>query len=365
MSAAILPANVRFQPSRIFGLWSIPDKALLSPPQTTNNFIPGMKHYLTLLIGICCIAGLRAQQVPQYSLFSLNPYAFNPAYAGLENTLVATGVYRQQWSGLQGAPVTQHINAHLPIFAISSGVGLRVENDLIGAHNTTRGVLSYSYQIDFGRNAQLSFGTSAGWLQYSLDGTKLRAPEGTYAEPSFSHNETVLPIGRVQAGAPIFEAGAFFQSKKWEIGISAQPVFATRLKAKDNGAFGLQPVQHYLLYAAHAFAVGDKLRIKPSILVKSDLNETQIEFSAMARWLENTFVGASMRGYGSRSNDAAVLFVGFNLNEKTTLAYAFDIPRSALSAANRGSHELLLRYSLNKPIGVGKLPPVIYNPRFF
>jgi len=25
----------------------------------------------------------------------------------------------------------------------------------------------------------------------------------------------------------------------------------------------------------------------------------------------------------------------------------------------------LLRYSLNKPVGVGKLPPVIYNPRFF
>jgi hypothetical protein len=32
---------------------------------------------------------------------------------------------------------------------------------------------------------------------------------------------------------------------------------------------------------------------------------------------------------------------------------------------NRGSHELMLRYSLNKPVGRGTLPPVIYNPRFW
>ena len=324
-----------------------------------------MKNYYTLLIYVCSVSCLAAQQVPQYSLYTLNPYAHNPAYAGLENTLVATGVYRQQWSGLAGAPSTQHINAHLPVYAISSGVGIRVENDVIGAHNTTQAVLSYSYQLELNRSVLLSLGASAGWMQYSLDGAKLRAPEGVYAEPNFSHNESVLPIGKVSQGAPIFEAGVFLQSKKWEIGLSAQPVFATKLKEKGNGGFGLQPVQHYLLYTAYAFRLGENLTFKPSALVKSDLTETQIEFSAMARWRENTFAGVSLRGFENSSKDATVLFIGFKLNEKTTLAYAFDIPLSPLSVAHRGSHELLIRYSLNKPIGVGKLPPVIYNPRFF
>ncbi|MFN0034419.1 MAG: type IX secretion system membrane protein PorP/SprF [Saprospiraceae bacterium] len=337
----------------------------------SRNTIPGyiirpnMRNYFTPIFYLCSIGWLAAQQVPQYSLYALNPYAHNPAYAGLENTLVATGVYRQQWSGLQGAPATQHINAHLPIYAISSGVGLRVENDVIGAHNTTQAILSYSYQVEWSRNALLSFGLSAGWLQYSLDGTKLRAPEGTYAEPSFSHNEPVLPMGKAQVGAPLFEAGVFLQSKKLEVGVSAQPVFATKLKATSSGVFRLQPVQHYFLYSAYALSLGENLTLKPSVLVKSDLAETQIEVSAMARWHENTFAGVSMRGFGKSSRDAAVLFIGFKLNEKTTLAYAFDIPLSPLSTAHRGSHELLLCYSLNKPIGVGKLPPVIYNPRFF
>jgi hypothetical protein len=84
----------------------------------------------------------------------------------------------------------------------------------------------------------------------------------------------------------------------------------------------------------------------------------------LARYRENIFAGASFRGIGTKGNDAAVLFGGFKLNERTILAYSFDIPLSPLNTVNRGSHELLLRYDLNKTIGAGKLPPVIYNPRF-
>lgn len=322
-----------------------------------------MKNCYALIIAYLFSLGFAsAQQVPQFSLYALNPYAHNPAYAGLENTLVGVGVYRQQWSGLEGAPTTQQINAHLPIMAISSGVGLRIQNDRIGAHNTTDLVLSYSYQLNLNRNFLLSMGLSAGWLQYSLDGSKLRAPEGTYAEPDFNHNETVLPLGKVQAGAPVLEAGIYLQSKKWDIGLSSQPVFATKLSEKSDGSLAIQPVQHLFFYSAFHQTVGDNVVLSPSILVKSDFAKTQLEISAMARWRENTFAGASYRGLGK---DAAVLFVGFKLNEKTTLAYAYDIPLSALKSANRGSHELLIKYSLNKPIGVGKLPPVIYNPRFF
>jgi type IX secretion system PorP/SprF family membrane protein len=324
-----------------------------------------MKYFWIMVLLLGSIPRALGQQVPQFSLYTLNPYVYNPAYAGLENTLVLNGVYRQQWSGLQGAPATQHVNVHLPIYAISSGVGLRVENDVIGAHNTTQAVLSYNYQLNITRNVLMSMGLSGGWLQYSLDGTKLRAPEGTYAEPSFSHNETVLPQGRVQAGAPIFEAGMFLQHNKWEIGLSAQPVFATRLKEQSNGNFALSPIQHYLIYGAYYLQIGQNLKFKPSGLVKTDFKETQLEVSAMGIWRENTFAGVSYRGFTSNAKDAVVLFLGFKMNDKTTLGYGFDFPLSALSAAHRGSHEILIRYSLNKPIGVGKLPPVIYNPRFF
>ena len=326
-----------------------------------------MKYFFTPILYVCFVGALTAQQAPQYSLFMLNPYSTNPAYAGLENTLVATGVYRQQWSGLKGAPLTQHVNAHLPLNVIHSGVGLKVENDAIGAHRTTQVLLSYDYQIELGRRALLSFGGSAGYLQYSLDGDKLRAPQGTYVEPggTFDHNDNFLPEGKVQAGTPIFEAGVYLQANNLELGAAIQPVFAPVLKETGGGDFQLQPVRQFIFSGTYTLSAGENAKIKPAMLVKTDAKETQMEVSAIVRWRENIFVGTSFRGFTNTSKDAAVILAGLKINEKTTLAYAFDIPLSPLNAANRGSHELLLRYSLNRPIGAGKLPPVIYNPRFF
>jgi len=337
--------------------------ACQKPFVSLDEFWENMKHYF-LVIFVLLSVPLSAQQVPQYSMYSLNPYAFNPAYAGMENTLVATGVYRQQWSGLKGAPVTQHINAHLPLYAISSGIGIRVENDVIGAHSVSQAVLSFDYQLQVGRNAILSAGLSAGYLQYALDGSKLRAPEGTYVDPDFSHNDQVIPVGKEQIGAPLFEVGVYLQANKLEIGVSVQPVYASKLR-KGSGSFGVKAVQHVFFYTAYSFNIGENLSIKPSVLVKTDITKTQAEISAVAKWRENIFAGLGFRGFASNSKDAAILLAGLKLNEKTTLAYAFDVPLSALNTVNRGSHELLLRYSLNKPIGIGKLPPVIYNPRFF
>lgn len=318
-----------------------------------------MKQKLLFLL-VVLAARTAAQQVPQYSMYAFNQYAFNPAYAGMENTLVATAAYRQQWSGLKGAPVTQHLNAHLPIFAISSGVGVRIQNSVIGAHRSTLALLSYSYQWQVARKTIVSFGVSAGYQQYVLDGSILRAPQGSYIDPDFSHNDQLLPLGKERAGGPLTEAGVFVQASQLEIGLSVQPALATRF----SGGYSLEAVQHGFLYGAYSIRAGEDLLIKPSVLVKTDLIKTQVEISAFARWRENIFAGASYRGFGSNSKDAAVLIAGLRLNEKTTLAYSFDIPISALNTTNRGTHELLLHYSLNKPIGVGKLPPVIYNPRF-
>ncbi|MCE7924894.1 MAG: type IX secretion system membrane protein PorP/SprF [Haliscomenobacteraceae bacterium CHB4] len=322
-----------------------------------------MKRYFTPIL-LWYALGLSAQQFPQYSLYMLNPYSYNPAYAGLDNTLVANGMYRQQWSNLEGAPATVHFNAHLPLFVISSGVGLKVENDIIGAHRVTLALLSYNYQLELGRSALLSAGFSAGYMQYSLDGNKLRAPDGVYEPAGFNHNDQFLPEGKVNAGTPLLEAGIFLQIKKFQVGASMQPAFAPVLSVSGDDALKIEPVQHYFFTAAYAFDVGEHLSIRPSAVAKTDFVETQVEISSVLQWNENIFAGASFRGFGESDRDAAVILAGLRLNDKTSLGYSYDIPLSPLNSANRGSHELLLRYSLNKPIGAGKLPPIIYNPRF-
>jgi hypothetical protein len=116
---------------------------------------------------------------------------------------------------------------------------------------------------------------------------------------------------------------------------------------------------------AYKVLLGDNLSVRPSFLAKTDFSVTQIEISSVFNWRDNIFAGASFRGVSKDARDAVIVLAGWQINERSTVAYAYDIPLSALQAANRGSHELMLRYSLNKPVGRGVLPPVIYNPRFW
>jgi len=308
---------------------------------------------------------LQAQQLAQFSSWLNNRYLYNPAVAGLDETLVANGIYRSQWVDLEGAPVGQHIDASIPLRIINSGVGIKLDNELIGPHQTTQFLASYSYQQWLGVAGRISIGLSAGAQQYVLDGRKLRAPQGSYLDPTFQHNDQWLPEGRIAATAPVIEVGVYYEWQNWQVGLSALPVFAPELsKSQENGRFRLQPERHYLLQLGYQRSLGEEIELTSAAMLKSDGNATQIEVATQAHYREKLVVGAGFRGFTTTSQDALIGYLGMRLNEKTHFLYAYDWPLSGLGAFNRGSHEIGLEYRLGRPIGEGKLPPVIYNPRF-
>ena len=102
----------------------------------------------------------------------------------------------------------------------------------------------------------------------------------------------------------------------------------------------------------------------PSVLVKSDINQIQTDFSTIITYNDNIFGGATFRGYDSNSIDAIVVIVGMNISSKLRLGYSHDLTLSPLSTVNTGSHEIMLNYNLNKKIGAGIPPKIIYNPRY-
>jgi hypothetical protein len=110
--------------------------------------------------------------------------------------------------------------------------------------------------------------------------------------------------------------------------------------------------------------LGKSISIEPSVFLKSDLIQTQIEFSTLVNYNDNIFGGVSIRGYNSNSIDAVVILAGYKLSERVTLAYSYDLTLSGLKHVSNGSHEVLINYNLNRPIGKGILPKIIYNPRF-
>jgi type IX secretion system PorP/SprF family membrane protein len=321
-------------------------------------FQKSMKIRFTILL--CFMFGLRmaAQQPVQYSMYRLNKFAFNPAYAGLDNSLNITGVYRSQWVGLPGNPVTQNFNAHMPLGIVGGGVGMAMENETIGSWRQTAFAASYAHHLPVGRSGLFSLGLTAGWVQRQLDGSKVRTPsdDPDNGQPT----DPYLPDGLEGGAGPTAHLGAFYQGERLEAGFSAVNLLNNKL---DLSGLGFQQERAYYLYLCYKLEVSKKISAFPSFLLKSDVYQTQMDFSVTTQYNENIFVGTSFRGYQQNSIDAVVLMGGFKLNEKTLIGYSYDIGISSLKAVNSGSHEILLSYNLGKPIGKGRPPAIIYNPR--
>jgi type IX secretion system PorP/SprF family membrane protein len=55
-----------------------------------------------------------SQQDPQYTQYMYNQAIINPAYAGSNESLSLVSLYRNQWTGFEGAPKTLTVSAHTP-----------------------------------------------------------------------------------------------------------------------------------------------------------------------------------------------------------------------------------------------------------
>lgn len=315
--------------------------------------------FLILTLGLLSVPAA-AQQFARYSMPWRDVVQFNPAYAGLDNSLSITGAYRSQWGGLAGQPTGQRISAHLPIYYLSSGFGVEVELDNIGARQLNNFGASYNYQLVTG-SAVWSVGVSARMQQLSVNGGDLRTPEGVYESGSVViHNDDRLPTGTVDNSALSFGAGVFYQSANVDAGLSARNL---------NGAVMAFEGFDYVLrreYHAYLRLRMDLLRTweaLPMAYAVSDGTQHQVQLGANFRYRENLFVGAAFRGVTGPTPDAIVLQGGINISDKLNLAYAYDLTLSDLRSVQNGSHEISLNYNLGTRIGAGVPPPVIFYPR--
>ena len=328
-----------------------------------HSKVVSMKNIYIFCLLILPFGVVLAQQPAQFSLYMFNPYGENCAAGGLEKTVVGTAGFRAQWVGLQGSPQTQYINVSLPLNIISSGVGFQVKNESIGARNGLEAKLTYNYIKNLG-DAQLSFGVAGGILQGTIDGAKLRTPEGDYNQGVIDHQDKILNSVSLNGIVPTFDAGVFFKTEKINAGIFFGNLTEPTLSLVSQKVTETRLKRHYSVFVGSDFNVSSNLSLHPSVMIRSDIVQTQAEFSTFVRYNDNFFLGGSFRGFSKTTQDAATIFGGFKLSSKLTLAYAYDITVSTLKSATQGGHEIVLQYNLGKEFGGGKLPPVIYNPRF-
>lgn len=304
-----------------------------------------MKFRLYLFIA-AVLSGTQAfaQQSAMYSQYMFNMLAVNPAYAGSREVVSATALYRQQWSGIEGAPKTFTFSADMPLANRKVGLGINIFNDRLSVSNTTGFSANYAYRIKTGKG-NFAFGLTAGLIQYKADYTSLIISSTNQGDPAFNQN--------INSIKPNFGAGFYYSTDKFYVGAAVPTLVSYNISGLDS-VVSYQK-RNYFAMAGFVVKLSEQLALKPSALVKY-CNGTPLQIDLNANlWIHDVVgIGASYR-----SGDALIGMLEIQASETFRFGYAYDYTLSALSRYSSGGHELMMRYEFAKKI------PKAVSPRYF
>tara|TARA_B100000768_G_scaffold34594_1_gene33209 strand:- start:6551 stop:7564 length:1014 start_codon:yes stop_codon:yes gene_type:complete len=133
------------------------------------------KHLLCTAFFIISSQFIFSQEgLPIYSDYLTdNYYLLHPSMAGVANCNKVRLTSRKQWLNQSESPNLQTLSYNGRIGDSKSGIGAIVFKDQNGYHSQTGTYLTYAHHLLFSRNRvdlnMLSFGLSAGMIQYKLD----------------------------------------------------------------------------------------------------------------------------------------------------------------------------------------------------
>ncbi len=284
-----------------------------------------------------------AQQDPQYTHYMYNTLSINPAYAGQRETLSIVGLHRTQWVGISGAPQTQSLGIHSPLRNERMGLGLNVVSDALGPARESFVDGNFSYTVPISYNGtQLSFGIKAGWHNISLDWAK-----GRFQNPDALFNQNI------SQNALIVGAGLYLSNRNWYLGVSA-PNFLTTNHYDDFQESLATERLHYFIHGGYVFDLSSTVKLKPAFLIKAVTGAPVIaDISANALFNDKLTLGLAWRW-----DDSIAALAGIQVSDGLYVGYGYDLTTTDLNNYNSGTHEIILRFELEK---IGR----ILSPRFF
>lgn len=281
--------------------------------------------FFSLLVG-----GVAAQSDVQYTHFTFSKLAYNPGYTGAKGAFDALALYRNQWTGIEGAPRTVYVNAHTPFAGKRNGLGIALTSDEIGKVHTNSVEMSYAYRIKLGGANTLSLGVSG-----RLEQLRIKWSESEAIDP----DDPEIPQGDETSFAPNFGTGAYFLGKGYYFGVSVprllkSPLYLDRSDRTNN---------HRTAYVMGGFSakLTNQVELVPSFMVSyNPAAPVDVDLNANLIFLKTFWLGGSYR-----LGDSFDALAGVEFGNGLRLGVGLDFTQSALSKATSGSWEVMLGYT--------------------
>lgn len=330
-----------------------------------------MKKSVVILVFLLVGTVAFSQIKPNYDQYILNHYLLNPAVTGIENYTDVKSTLRNQWTGIQGAPVTYGITAHTPIGKADTritptsfhligydpvseynvennsilepyhGVGLSFINDKAGYISRWTLSASYAYHSPITSNTILSGGINLGLSRIDLDRGKIDLGDPNQFDPAIGYNFDELTKFKFETGV-----GLWLHNTKYYVGISTLNIVLGTNKFSYNDKYGSPFTPNFFITAGYKYNVRNDLSVTPSILCQySEPGLIDTHLSCKAQYLDLLWVGASYKL--SNQMNAYSGMVGVNVSKTIQLGYSFQKPMdSRLASYTSNTHELTLGFIL-------------------
>jgi len=311
------------------------------------------------IILISCLALVTimsyGQQETQYTQFMYNKLMINPAYAGSSGSQSLSALYRNQWIGLNGAPVAQVLSFDTPLMNNRVGLGATLSRNTIGINERYTVDVGYAYRIPVGE----------GYLGIGLQ-TSLRYFSNNYSDSRLVGTRPISGDGAIPQGTqtkfiPNFGTGIYYNTKNYYVGVSIPRIILNRVTFADVLSTIGKEVPHVYLMGGGAIDLGDNLQLHPQVLVKYVPNTPLDADLNMNAVINSKFIaGFSYRMGGSGIGESVALILGAKLTDNIDFTASYDFTLSEIRDYSSGGLEVGLRFYIKKSDGDD-----ISNPRFF
>ena len=288
-----------------------------------------------LLILVLCSFSVFAQQPIVFNQFYMNPYLYNPAYAGVEGHSVFYGLYQQQWSGINGAPTTMHGSFHAPL---PGGIGIGFSGYNIeegGILSTTAGKASISYLLTLDLKHNVRFGLSFGGGSQILDFGELDDPfDPAYA--NIADNSTFA----------LADFGLTYHAGHFNFGFSIPNLISYDKFADNNSSnpIRVKPLDNIMLQTFFRGHLSDNIAIEPHVVYRyNTFGTSQFEGTLLLHLFHVIWVSATYR------EDMNIIgTAGVKLRGKFGLGYSYETGNYDIMNDLGPSHEIHLGIHLGK-----------------
>ncbi len=314
---------------------------------------------------------VEAQAKSAYTQYILNNYILNPALAGIENYTDIKISTRNQWTGINGAPITTYASIQAPIgksdyrtsatsFDVPGenprgpeywrnyqapdahhGIGFVAMSDRAGYINRWGLAVSYAYHKPISQKTTLAAGFNAGISGINLDRTK-----ATFADDGITDLTLGLSANETRKIKPEIGVGLWLYSAKYFLGISILNIIPGKAKFTNADKFGTYFTPNYFATVGYRFNIGEEFTIIPSVMVQYwDPQLLGAHGNAKLQYRDKVWIGGSYRYSNFLQGYSAM--AGLNISNTFNVSYSYEVAtESRLRTYSGNTHEIIVGFTL-------------------